>query len=316
MEMIKVMNERDKSKILEKYKVSESDLIGCGTEARVYSCHEGRVLKVYNNISDFNKQKILKNFYETIDSREVSYELPRIYHIIEESGTIITIEKRIEGENMQKLLPQLNDEQINNLFKTYLAASLELQNVRTNTAFTNCKLFNDYYINSSEQKDWHSFLKQFLTYRQEGLKDYFSKDVLNYNIKLEKLLKILSSEYEGKYSLIHGDFYPGNLLINEDGRIIGLIDFGIMTMYGDYLFDIATAWAFFDMYDELKANILERYLQVIIENLGEGVRGKLYLYVLIYSMISADFYSVDCNDGHYQWCVKNLNNEVYWNELI
>jgi fructosamine-3-kinase len=310
------MNEGVKSKILQKYKISESGLIGWGTEAEVYNYGEGKVLKLYNYMSDFNKQKILKDFYNTIDAGEVSYELPRIYDIIEEAGTLITIEKRIEGKNMQKLLPHFNDEQLDNLFKTYLAASLELQNVKANSAFAGCKLFNDYYINSSQQKDWNAFLKQFVTYRQEGLKDYFSRDVLSYNSKLEKLLEVLSCKYEGEYSLIHGDFYPGNLLINEKGRITGLIDFGIMTMYGDYLFDIAASWAFFDMYDELKANILDRYLQLIIENLGEGIRGKLYLYVLVYSMISANFYNEDCSDGHYKWCVNNLNNEVYWNGLI
>ncbi len=70
------------------------------------------------------------------------------------------------------------------------------------------------------------------------------------------------------------------------------------------------------MYDELKANLLERYLCVIIEELGEGIKKKLYLYVLIYSMISSNFYSDDCSDGHYQWCMRSLNNEVLWNGLI
>jgi thiamine kinase-like enzyme len=311
-----MVEESVKVKILEKYNVSEPDLIGWGTEAQVYSYHDCKVLKIYNNISDFNKQNILRKFYETINSRDVSYELPRIYDIIDEAGTVVTIEKRIEGNNLQKLLHQFNNEQLNSLFKTYLAASLELQKVKANSAFAGCSLFNDYYVTPSEPKDWHSFLKQFLTCRQQGLGDYFARDVLSYSSKLELLLDILSSKYEGEYSLIHGDFYPGNLLVNEEGKITGLIDFGIMTMYGDYLFDIATSWAFFDMYDELKANILERYLHVIIDNLGEGIRGKLYLYVLVYSMISANFYSEDCSDGHYQWCIRNLNNEEYWNELI
>ncbi len=304
------------SKILEKYNVSESDLIGWGTEAQVYSYHEGKVLKLYNDISCLNKQKILKKFYETVDSQYVSYELPHIYDIIDDEDTVITIEKRVEGNNLQKLLHQFNNEQLNNLFKTYLAASLELQNVKINSAFTGCKLFNDYCITSTEYKDWHSFLKQFLICRQEGLQDYFSRDVLNYNGKFKLLTDILSVKYEGEYSLIHGDFYPGNLLINEEGRITGLIDFGIMTMYGDYLFDIATSWVFFDMYDDLKANILERYLHVITENLGDGIKEKLYLYVLVYSMFSANFYNKDCSDGHYQWCVHNLNNEAYWKGLI
>jgi hypothetical protein len=95
----------------------------------------------------------------------------------------------------------------------------------------------------------------------------------------------------------------------------GLIDFGLMTMYGDYLFDIAIGWVCFDMYDVLKANLRERYLSVILSTLGENVKSSLYLYVLVYSMISANFYSKDCSDGHYQWCVNNLNNEEYLNDV-
>ncbi|GAF06592.1 hypothetical protein JCM16418_560 [Paenibacillus pini JCM 16418] len=88
-----------------------------------------------------------------------------------------------------------------------------------------------------------------------------------------------------------------------------------MTMYGDYLFDMAIGWMIFDMYDELKSNILERYLELIIHTLGEEVRGKIYLYVLVYSMVSANLYAEDCSDGHYQWCVRNLNNNMYWDAI-
>ena len=86
-------------------------------------------------------------------------------------------------------------------------------------------------------------------------------------------------------------------------------------MYGDSLFDIATGWVFFDMYDELKADIRERLLDITLDRLGEGVRGKLYRYVLLYSILGANAYSPDCTDGHYHWCVANLNNEAYWNNI-
>ncbi|MDQ0899142.1 MULTISPECIES: hypothetical protein [unclassified Paenibacillus] len=68
------------------------------------------------------------------------------------------------------------------------------------------------------------------------------------------------------------------LLINEESKITGLNNFGLMTMYGDYLFDVATGWVLFDMYDELKANILERYLNLIINTLGEEVK-TLFLFL-------------------------------------
>lgn len=69
------------------------------------------------------------------------------------------------------------------------------------------------------------------------------------------------------------------------------------------------------MHDELKADIRERYLSIILERLGEGVRGTLYRYVLLYSVLSANTYSLECADGHYQWCVANLNNQVYWDTI-
>lgn len=86
-------------------------------------------------------------------------------------------------------------------------------------------------------------------------------------------------------------------------------------MYGDPLFDLATGWVFFDMYNEFKANLRERYLSIILETLGKNICGKLHRYVLFYSIISANTYSPTCADGHYQWCVANLNNQEYWNNI-
>ena len=158
-------------------------------------------------------------------------------------------------------------------------------------------------------------MKEEIFRKQKELESYLKRDVVNYDAKVKQLVEILSLGYEGEYSLIHGDFYPGNVMINESGKVTGLIDFGLMTMYGDNLFDIAIGWVCFDMYNELNANIYERYLNIIISTLGEDVRKRLYFYVLIYSYISANLYSHNCEDGHYQWCVRNLNNKNYWEVL-
>jgi len=132
---------------------------------------------------------------------------------------------------------------------------------------------------------------------------------------VQQLHTVLDQPYRGDERLIHGDFFPGNLLLNDEHEITALLDFGLLTMYGDYLFDIATGWVFFDMYDELRAQVRDRYLAVVLDTLGERVRGRLYRYVLIYSILSANTYSSNCADGHYQWCVANLNNHPYWQAI-
>jgi aminoglycoside phosphotransferase (APT) family kinase protein len=125
----------------------------------------------------------------------------------------------------------------------------------------------------------------------------------------------LAQPYQGEYQLIHGDICPGNLLASTHGQICGLLDFGIFTMYGDPLFDAATAWLFFDMYDELQANVRARLLPFVLERYGTASYGRLIRYVLLYSLLSANTYAPDCSDGHYAWCVRNLNTEAYWTQI-
>ena len=304
-----------KSLILDKYNLSASDFLGSGMEAEVYAYGNDKVLEFYNDRSDFNKQRILKRFYSLMDSGHLSYELPYIYDTFEEHDILVTIEKRIEGSNMQGILSEMDDTELNKLMETYLNAAIELKTVSIESDFEGLTLFNNMGIASSKINGWFDLLKEMILKKRGELAFYFNRDVVNFDAKFKRLLEFLSSEYKGEYSLIHGDFYPGNLLIDKNREVTGLIDFGWMTMYGDYLFDIAIGWACFDMYDELNANILERYLDIIISTLGEEVRERLYSYVLIYSIISANFYSHNCEDDHYQWCIKNLNNQHLWGQV-
>ncbi len=303
------------SEILKKFSVDEGSYLGEGMEARVYSYGYNKVLKAYEGTTTDHKQQTLKKFYQSIDSHGLSYALPRIYRIYREGDYVVTIEKRIEGKNMQDVLPGLDDNQLDTYMKNHLSASLELQSIKAPADFTGYLLFDRYDLNGSRQKDWNAFLRQYLLRMIPEVQAYLDKSVIHFPRKMDILLEILSRDYQGDYSLIHGDFYPGNLLVDDTGKITGLIDFGMMTMWGDYLFDIATSWVFFDMYDELKANIWNRYFQLVMDSLGREAEGSLYLYILIYSIFTVNAYSVDYSDGHSQWCVRNLNNPRYWDGL-
>ena len=139
---------------------------------------------------------------------------------------------------------------------------------------------------------------------------------MQFQAKVDKLTQLLSPTYTGELGIIHGDFFPGNLIVHNDGTVLGVIDFGMMTMYGDPLFDVATGWVLFDMYDELRVNIKERLLTIIIDELGEEIRPSLYIYVLLYNIYTCNYYAKDCSDGHYAWCVRNLNDAALWKGLL
>ena len=42
-------------------------------------------------------------------------------------------------------------------------------------------------------------------------------------------------------SLVHGDAYPGNVLVDEDGEVATILDFGRYSLVGDPRLDVAIA---------------------------------------------------------------------------
>jgi len=284
-------------------------------EAEVYAIGTDTVLKLYIGTTNLAYLTTLQNFYASFNQSALSYSLPYIQMVASEGDICISTERQLPGIPMSAILPTLTNRQMDSMMQAYLAAALELTNVQIPSDFDRYKLFDADGISRRTNGDWHQFLTRYLTQKLIQVRYYLNKDVRNFAVKVKQLYTILAQPYTGNYHLVHGDFFPGNILIDKMCHVTALLDFGLLTMYGDPLFDIATGWVFFDMYDELKVNIRERYLSMTLETLGRCVRGNLYRYVLLYSILSANTYSSKCTDGHYQWCVANLNNQEYWNNI-
>jgi Phosphotransferase enzyme family len=304
-----------RSHILQKYHVSPDARLSGGMEADVYAYRPDAVLKLYAGTASLADLHILRDFYDSLDRQRMPYALPRIHTVAQEDRFLITIEQRLAGTRLSAVLPALAADQLDVIMQRYLTAALAVSHIQAPPAFDRYKLFDPDRMSYRTNGDWYYFLTRYLTHKLAQLTPYLRRDVPQFAEKAQHLRTLLDEPYQGDDRLIHGDFFPGNLLIDNTYHITALLDFGLLTMYGDYLFDIATGWVFFDMYDELKAQVRDRYLALLLDRLGEHVRGKLYRYVLIYSILSANTYSSNCADGHYRWCVANLSNQHYWNAI-
>jgi streptomycin 6-kinase len=281
-------------------------------EAEVYACGADAVLKLYKGTASLADLLTLQDFYNSLDRQAAPFSLPHIHTVAQEGEYLVTVEQRLAGTRLSAILPTAGDAQLDSIIWRYISASLAVSQIAVRPSWERCKLFDPHQLSLRADGDWHQFLDRYITHKLAQLHPYFNRDVPQFSEKLGRLRAILSQPYQNAYGLIHGDFFPGNLLVDEAHHITALLDFGLFTMLGDPLFDLATAWVFFDMYDELKKQLRQRILPIIVERLGENVRGKLYRYVLIYSILSANTYSPTCADGHYQWCVANLNQPAYW----
>jgi hypothetical protein len=106
--------------------------------------------------------------------------------------------------------------------------------------------------------------------------------------------------------IVHGDICTPNLLVNDAGETTALLDWGFLTTAGDTTFDAGTAAGFYDMYGPDAQKIDELLLDRFETELGHS-RERMRLYRAAYAIITATIYSPDAADGHYKWCVANLN---------
>jgi len=301
--------------LLHHFGVTPNQFLANGMEAEVYAYGAHHVLKLHTGTASLAVLHTLQQFYAGLDTRSLGYAVPRIEMITETHGRLITLEQRHEGRPMSDLLASLDQMQLERCMRAYLAAALELRRIRLHYPLHRYRLFDEEGLSSTADGDWNQFLLRLLASRLREVGPYLARDVAEFDAKVQRLETTLAQPYMGQYTLVHGDFWPGNLLVDAAGNVCALLDFGLLTMMGDYLFDIATGWVFFDLYDALPGRPRERYLEMVLDRLGEQVRGVLHRYVLLYSMISANFYSRTCEDGHYRWCVANLNNAMYWRGL-
>jgi aminoglycoside phosphotransferase (APT) family kinase protein len=301
--------------ILEHYGVDPAATLGAGMEARVYARDDDTVLKLYHGTVALENILVLQRWYDALDATQLPYALPRILGVADHDGTVATIERRLHGTPMTRVLPRATPAAMDQAMRQYVHAALALQVVRVEPPLGRYKLFDPWGISATSDGDWHGFLRRWLRRKSAPLGAVLRRDVRDWDAKLARLRGWFDVPYTGPCRVIHGDFFPGNLLLDTEHRIAALLDFGLMTMVGDPLWDVATGAAFFDMYDEWKVAARERCLGIALDRLGVGVRPTLNAYVLVYSIVGADAYDPACADGHYRWCVANLDDAALWRDM-
>jgi aminoglycoside phosphotransferase len=151
---------------------------------------------------------------------------------------------------------------------------------------------------------WGEALAALVRRRAAESHHHFKRDVPGFDDFLERLTTRLVTIEPDRLSVVHGDICPPNLLM-DGPRVAAVLDWGFYSTAGDNTFDAALAAGFFDMYGP-DAQRLDNLLLDRFEKLGHD-RQRMYLYRAAYAITTATIYDADAGDGHYAWCIGQLN---------
>jgi Ser/Thr protein kinase RdoA (MazF antagonist) len=290
--------------ILQQFGITPAALLGKGSESSVYALDQARVLRIYGRGASLDYIQARVTFYTQLATQRPAFAIPVVldYGVIDAHP--YSIEQRMHGHDFARILPQLTGQDRTHALISYLNLAMQIGTI----AFPDA-LFGEMILpyGALQRQTWPQFLcdrvQQTLATSQSDVEqDVPQVDHLleSFYTRVRQLLALPAK------ALVHGDYFPGNVFIDDTLTVYAVGDFGYSTVVGDPQMDIAGAILFLEVisdYQEGDTQLLLRYLQTQPNRVSADV---IELYRLYYSL-----YFSHCKHSDpslYVWCIQNLRN--------
>lgn len=208
----------------------------------VYGFGADRILRLPRSgrfaLGELRKQKEL---LEAIDGR-LPFGTPRI-EAVGDNGEYV-IERRLAGRPMPEVVRGLAGEERAVAFRNYLAA-IEPLGAITFPDRPYGQLIAEPALTAS---DWHDYLRQSLAGFAARNGTTIAAEFADVAALVDKAFRLLDGiAGHPPKALVHGDYFPGNVLLDESLRVSAVIDFSAFTLVGDPILDATCATVFLEM---------------------------------------------------------------------
>ena len=277
------------------------ELIGRGMEGAVYDVGDGLVGKVW-----FDRRPAellsLQAFHQELSAQHLPFRTPELSEVVELGGQTVSIEPKLPGTPLRTAVAAgvVTEEQALDAFVSVVSA---LGKTAVGQPTKSLPVLDEHTSLWEDRSSWGEALAAVV--RRRGRGSLLGRTVDGFDALVERLVRSLGQLPPGRLQLVHGDICPPNLLVDADGRVSALLDWGFFTTAGDNAFDAATAAGFYDMYGPGARAADDLLLSRFESELGYS-RELMLIYRAAYAVSTATMYSPDGSDGHFAWCAANL----------
>ncbi|HMO59495.1 MAG TPA: phosphotransferase [Roseiflexaceae bacterium] len=288
--------------MLAQFGIDESALLGSGGESQVYALDPERVLRIYKAGMATDYIDARHDLLALIAARNPPFLLAQPL----ERGTIdnraYVIERRMHGSDLAVLLPTLSGGQRRHALHSYLDTAAQIGSV----TFADRPYGELLPLPASiHTQHWPDYLRARAAATLALSRGDLAADLPD----AERVLQQLDADLQrlgdpAQRTLVHGDYFPGNVFVDHHFTTYGVGDFGYTTLVGDPRMDLAGALAFLELtpgYQPEDSRLLSDALQA---RGGDHLLDVLQIYRRYYAV----YFSL-CKDSDpptYAWCVGVL----------
>ena len=229
--------------VLDSFGLTADAMLAEGGQSSVYLLDDERVLKIHREVEP-EHMSALGAFYARLARDRVPFQLPRLLEWGVEAGRTFSIEARIDGVSLYTALRTLTDERRRRALTGYVDAALAIHTLQPPAA-----AFGEVLADVPVVRDsWAEFL--WARAEQSFSESWadLSEDVVGIEAIVGRFGQDLALVGDvAEAHLVHGDYFPGNVIIDSDQIVSGVVDFSSMTIAGDWRLDAAAALHFLEV---------------------------------------------------------------------
>lgn len=129
--------------------------------------------------------------------------------------------------------------------------------------------------------------------------------VPDFDRRYSRLVEKLAAFDRLPTTVIHGDLFGENILVDEAVRPLAVLDFGFLSTAGDPRLDASLTAVIMNMYGPHAPAIADTLTDRFAAELGYSVEALL-IYRAAYAVATSNVFTPEGSDGHFPWCVAQL----------
>ena len=261
----------ENARVLAEFQLTPSAFLGEGGESLVYAIDDDHILRLRKDRTrDPVDRQRLQTFLAGLSGR-LPFATPEIIEI----GAGYTIERRLHGRPFSEMLKTAGDDARDKAFRNYVAAIDAFRAVNLDP------LPYGHVLAASPvtADNWRSFAAKNLGRFRANNRVTIAKEVGDpYKLFDKAANMILELPELPPKVLVHGDYFPGNVLLGPDLSIAAVLDFGSFTCAGDPILDLAVSYLTLELIEECTADDARFVRELVLERHGQEIAPVLRFY--------------------------------------
>jgi hypothetical protein len=278
--------------------------LGSGVEGATYRLGDGAVAKVWGRRREAELVR-MQGFYLDVARAGLPFATPVILRVEEVDGVAVTFEQELYGQPLQQRLAVEDVELDPAAMDCVVEVLRALASVPGTDAMREMPVLDEECPLWAGTDDFPSALVALLERRVARFGGTLRSHVPDFDRRYTRILEKLDALDSVPTTVIHGDLFGENILVDDRLRPVSVLDFGFLSTAGDPRLDASITAATMNMYGPHAPAIAAAATDRFAADLGYSVEAML-IYRAAYAVATSNVFTPDGSDGHFLWCVAQL----------